>query len=354
MENYFNLNLFYAIAIQATIWIGLFIFIIVAVSILVIIAIRLLKSLFSSPSLQPYASLALPVSANPQGKVRAQFFGTTTILISDDKTSVMVDGFFSRPSILNLALNRLMGKIASSNVSRIDNSLSRGRVNKIDALLVTHSHYDHEMDSSTVAMKTGAVLVGSESTKKIAIDNGFCEDQIRVVKNGDTQIIGTFQISFYETPHAPSPRYLSSITKLLHKPAKVSDNKIDKNFSFLVRHDWGNILIVPSANFIPDLFNDVKADVIFLSIGLLGKQLEGSIQTYWNEVVKKTEAKLIIPVHWDKITRPLEESLKPLPYVTDNMERTMSILQELANADGVSIRLAPLFDPFVLPLNNAD
>ena len=117
----------------------------------------------------------------------------------------------------------------------------------------------------------------------------------------------------YPDPHSPKPFYPGTLTQPLQLPAKLSDYKLGSNYSFLLRHPQGNILIVPSANFIRGLFKDERAEVVFLGIGVLGKQSDEFIQTYWNEVVRATGAKLVIPIHWDDFTRSLDEPLRPLP-----------------------------------------
>lgn len=92
--------------------------------------------------------------------------------------------------------------------------------------------------------------------------------------------------------------------------------------------------------------------MVFLGIGGLGKQPEDFTRSYWNEVVTKTKAKLVIPIHWDNFGRSLDEPLRPLPYFMDDMRRSMAVLQDLAKSDGAAIRFAPLFDTFVPPVRN--
>jgi L-ascorbate metabolism protein UlaG (beta-lactamase superfamily) len=296
-----------------------------------------------SPSFEPYASSTLPVAGrDTEGAIRAQFFGTATILLGDGETSVLVDGFFSRPAMATV----LFGKVAPDE-ARIDRALSSGQVQKVDALLVAHSHYDHALDSAVVARKTGALLAGSESTANIGRGAGLGEDRIRVVKNGESMKVGAFEVVFYETPHSPNPLFPGDIEQPLRPPAKSSDYKLGKNYSYLLRHPRGNVLIVPSANYVPGLFDDVRVSVVFLGIAALGKQPEEFTRTYWHEVVKKTGATLVVPIHWDHFGVPLDEALRPLPYFMDDMRRSMPVLQQLAKADGVTIGFAPLFKPFV-------
>jgi len=296
-----------------------------------------------SPSFEPYASLSLPEGeGKAESGIRAQFFGTTTLLLGDGETSVMVDGFFTRPSLASVAL----GKIAPDE-ARIDAALSRGNVKKVDALLVSHSHYDHAMDSAVVARKTGALLVGSESTANIGRGAELGEERIRIVRNGETMKVGAFELVFYETPHSPRPVFPGEIEAPLRPPAGSSDYKLGRTYSFLLRHPRGKILIVPSSNYVPGLFDGLGADVVFLGIATLGKQPEEFTRTYWNEVVKKSGARLAIPIHWDHFARPLDEPLKPLPYLMDDMSRSMPLLQQLAASGSVRIAFAPVFAPFV-------
>ena len=81
-------------------------------------------------------------------------------------------------------------------------------------------------------------------------------------------------------------------------------------------------------------------------IATLGTQTEEFTRTYWHEVVKKTGATLVVPIHWDHFGLSLDEALRPLPYFMDDMSRSMPVLQQLARAGGVTIGFAPLFAPF--------
>jgi L-ascorbate metabolism protein UlaG (beta-lactamase superfamily) len=124
-----------------------------------------------------------------------------------------------------------------------------------------------------------------------------------------------------------------------------SSDKADENYSYVLKHPGGTILIVPSANYHLKLFEDVQAEIVFLSIGTLGKRTDEFVRGYWREAVQRTGAKVVIPIHWDDFSRPLDEPLRALPYFIDDMERSMRRLQVLAEEDGRQIRFMPLFEP---------
>ena len=67
-----------------------------------------------------------------------------------------------------------------------------------------HSHYDHAMDAPEVAKRTGAQLVGSQSTANIALGYGFPKDKLTVVGDSPNMHFGRFQITLLASGHVPS------------------------------------------------------------------------------------------------------------------------------------------------------
>ena len=54
----------------------------------------------------------------------------------------------------------------------------------VAAVIPLHAHYDHAMDAPEVARRTGALLLGSESSANVARGWGLPERQIQVAKLG--------------------------------------------------------------------------------------------------------------------------------------------------------------------------
>jgi L-ascorbate metabolism protein UlaG (beta-lactamase superfamily) len=127
----------------------------------------------------------------------AAFLGAATLLIEDGETHLLTDGFFTRPALLRV----LLGKIKPRSET-IAAGLSRAGITRLDAVLVGHSHYDHAMDSPEVARRTGAVVVGSQSTANIARGWGLPESQIRV-QPGQALLLGAFRVTFIPSPRLP-------------------------------------------------------------------------------------------------------------------------------------------------------
>ncbi|WP_156468033.1 hypothetical protein [Rhizobium sp. Leaf371] len=87
---------------------------------------------------------------------------------------------------------------------------------------------------------------------------------------------------------------------------------------------------------------------MFLGIATLGKQSSDFVATYWHESVQLTEAKLVIPIHWDSFFDPLDEPSKALPRAMDSFSDNMKMLLALARRDNVELRLPTPFAPIDL------
>ena len=256
------------------------------------------------PSAEQVALHTMKATADGLTKesLHIRYFGATTIQIDDGNTALMIDGFFSRPGLAQV----LFGEI-SPDIDRINYAFAKGDVGNLAAVLVAHSHYDHAMDSAFVAVRKSAVLVGSKSTAKIGRGQGLPDDRIIEVNHGDKLRYGDFIVEIFESPHSPDPWFSEDINQTLQPPARVGEYRAGRNYSFLIRHQWGTVLIHPSANFSPKLFENIKADVVFLSLGMLGSQSECFAEEYWRSVVLASKARFVVPIHWDDLLRPLDE-----------------------------------------------
>lgn len=295
----------------------------------------------------------LPEAVGDDAAVTVRFSGTATLLVSDGSTAWMVDGWFTRPGPLRLAF----GKIAPD-AEAISYGLAANAVQSLAAVIPVHSHYDHAMDAPEVARRTGAILMGSESTANIGRGWGLPESQIQVLVSGQAQAIGQFRVTAFESSHfqfadpALRERALGNphIRAPLVPPVSAFDYRLGKAYVLHVQHPAGNFLIVGSAGYREGALKGLQADTVFLGIGGLGSQTEGYRRAYWRETVAAVGARRVIPIHFDSLTAPLDAPLRgplrAMAFLSGDAGQTLAFLQAKEQGDGaVRFRLLPRYTP---------
>ncbi|BBY45460.1 MBL fold metallo-hydrolase [Mycolicibacterium celeriflavum] len=294
------------------------------------------------PDLTDYASYFDTPPASASTPLTVTWAGVTTLLIDDGNSAVLTDGFFSRPSLGEVALRRL-----APSQPRIDGCLTRLRIDRLQAVLPVHTHYDHAMDSAVVAERTGANIVGGKSAAQVGRGHRLPEDRLVVVTPGEPVRLGAYDVTLIEGDHCPPDRFPGVITRPVVPPVKVSAYRCGEAWSTLVHHrpSGRRLLVVGSAGFVPGALAGQRADVAYLGVGQLGLQPERYLVDYWQETVRTVRARRVVLIHWDDFFRPLHEPLRALPYAADDLDVSMRVLSRLAHEDGVALHLPTLWQP---------
>nr|WP_320411942.1 hypothetical protein [Alteromonas aquimaris] len=263
----------------------------------------------------------------------------------------MIDGLFTRRSFTQ---HRKYGFLPDSEA--IANGLETAGIDNIDGLFVGHSHFDHALDAEMTAQQTNAKLFGSPSTLRL-FPNFSHKSEVIV---GKPYLFGKFTVTAFETQHVPKDSFIQNFEYFLTAIYAKGHEFMcaGKVYSFLIQHGDTDILIIPSSSLEQgDLPANTKADIVFLSIGLLSKQPNATkyIANYWENAVKETKAKVVFPIHYDDFRKPISadgELTLPLP-LADKILLTMTELNKLANehnTDGKNVKVIfpPVIKPFLL------
>ncbi len=257
-----------------------------------------------------YNSLLIPEPPPVQGSVRMTWLGTAGVLLTDGKTGILIDPYVSRFGMRAIALGSPLEPDRAL-IKKWCGDLA-GDGQKIAAVIVSHSHFDHAADAPFFALETGAPLIGTESTMNIGRGAGLPERLLLAVKPGRTMEFGDFTVRFIESAHGPAflgrVPYPGMIDAPLVPPAAASRYRLGGVFSLLISHPSGTILHHGSAGFLPGMYDAVRADAVLL--GITGRE---DTDNYLDQVMTGTGARLLVPIHHENFFKPIAGGMSFLP-----------------------------------------
>lgn len=285
------------------------------------------------------------IAAASAGAVTATWLGVSAVLLRDGDSAILIDPFFTRkPAKLGLLTNRPV----SPNTARIRHWLDRLEIDRLDAVVVSHAHYDHALDAGVVARLTGAQLLGSQSTAQIGRGAGLGEDRITVVEEGAPIQVGSFRLRFIASRHAGATggRPRGTIAQPLVPPAGPLAYRMDATWSIEIVHPRTRLLHHGSAGFVAGALETVRVDTVLLGVALID-----DLPAYLEAVVGNVRPAQVYALHWDDFTRPLSEPLRPLPFGVD---LSAFFTGARSQYPGIGFHTLPLGEAVALPLSEAD
>ena len=324
--------------------------------------------------LDHYAQLVVNDSpATPQHSVRVTYLGTNGYEFEFKGHTLLVDPYFSRVDLFSPALNSHI----QPNISRIDEAMRRleqtdprssalsrhgnaseSRVNaelqtssKLEAILVTHGHFDHLLDVPAVMAKTQTRLIASASSVDLARRAGASTGD--AVKPGDVRRIGPWKIRVLSATHdrlfGKVPFDRSSQTGLSGEatakagsaktgpPQRVADWICGQPLAFLIEAN-GERIYIDSGGTPAQLPPNEHVD-----LAILGMALPDS-RARLHAALERLHPRYILPSHQDDFFRPLSAgfqfgSLTDFPFVE----------RECAQQNRSRLILLDYFKPWTLP-----
>lgn len=283
-------------------------------------------------------------SAATSDSVTVTWLGVTTLLFDDGETQILIDGFFSRPTLADILLRRRVNNDAAI----IDYAMNEFRMRRLAAIIPVHSHFDHAMDVGAIANRSSASILGSESTAQIARGAGVPEDQITVVEQEASFEFGNFRVTLRPAGHAPigwrgAVPLDGEIEAPLKMPQPITAWRMGGAYTVIIEHPQGTALVQGSAAYKKYELQDIAADVVFLGVAQLGALGRDYAELYWQHTVTATGSHSVYPIHFDDYTQPFGVVALP-PKIIDNFDTTAGWLNEFRRRwDGDASLFMPEF-----------
>ena len=267
---------------------------------------HLLRAALIAVALVP--SLADAQHEAPRPPLQMTYLGAAGWIISDGAVVVLVDPYISRikyggsgdPTDPRPDYGR--NDVAPSDTALIDSIVPRA-----DFILVHHGHPDHLFDVPYLARKTGAKVIGTESTIIILRAYGIPAEQLYAVGGGEDYQFDNFSVRVIPSIHSAlnekhyhdTRRYDRNTT--LVAPLRISQFIEGGSLMFLARFDHHEVLTMGSMNFVERELEGIHPDILLA--GINGSRL--GLYRYDERLLRVTGMPpIVIPTHWDNFSLP--------------------------------------------------
>ncbi len=247
------------------------------------------------------AACSSPAPAHPRAArapIELTYLGVAGWQITDGTSTVLVDPFFSRQPFPadGAAILSDPAAIAAHAPARAD------------LIVVGHSHFDHVLDVPAVAARTGAQIMGSESTTHYAHAAGIALDRLIPIKGGEDYQLGAISVRVIPSLHsALGGKHVFSASHTIAadvKPPLTADGFGEGGtFAYLIRIGGHEVLVLDTANFIERELEGLHPDVAIVAPGA-----RQEIHDYACRLMRVLgRPPLVLATHFDAWTQPLGE-----------------------------------------------
>ncbi len=247
-------------------------------------------------------------SEEQNAPLQLKYLGAAGWEISDGSVVVLIDPYISRL--------RYGGgghpdddrpSFARDDVAQSDTDLIDSIITRADFILVHHGHFDHLGDVPYIAQKTGAKVIGTETTITILRAYGIPDDQLYAVGGGEDYQFENFSVRVVPSIHSAlgekhyfDSRRLNSDSDL-EAPLRINQFIEGGSLMFLARFDHHDVLTMGSMNFVERELEGIHPDILLA--GVNGSRL--GLYNYDERLLKVTgNPPIIIPTHWDNFRLP--------------------------------------------------
>lgn len=244
-------------------------------------------------------------------QLELKYLGAAGWIIKQDSLVVLLDPYLTRLKLDSPDSDSkdTRKSYERSDYFQSDSVLIDKVIQKADYIFVHHSHFDHLSDVPYIAKKTGAKVIGTESTCNILRAYGIPDDQLYEVQGGEDYIFQEFSVKVIPSLHS-ALRFKHFFDSRVYKdppsaPLKIADFIEGGSLMYLIRFDSHQVLTMGGMNYIEKEVAGLTPDVIVTGVNFSRNE----IFDYTGRLLAATNyPKIVIPTHWDNFRVPYEFS----------------------------------------------
>ncbi len=281
-------------------------------------------------------------SAPAHAEVELRWLGVAGFTLRAGETVIAHDPFLSRPGLLaelfrsyqpdDAVLDRMLGPASPA-----------PELAHASLLLVGHSHFDHLGDVPAIASRTGARVVGSETTANIAEGYGLAAERALVANPGAVLEEGAFEVRVFESRHAKvllgRVPFEGELTEPPEAPLHAFSFVLGDARGYLVteRATGVRIVLLSSAGRHLPALEEIGR--LAAPVDLLLPASRGGDADYARDLVRTLRPRLVVPHHFDDFTLPLDDPSAGDPTDAEAQDAFEAELRAAAAAEGVKIEV---------------
>jgi L-ascorbate metabolism protein UlaG (beta-lactamase superfamily) len=225
------------------------------------------------------------------------WLGTAGFRLAYQGTVVWIDPYVTRLSLRDLLARRVVPPSEAAIAARID---------RADAVLVGHTHFDHALDVPAIARRCAAPVYGSSSLAQLMKIHGLAAQAVEVAPHRDYEV-GPFRFHFVPSRHSKlelglAVPYAGELTCDHVDELTPQRYRCGQVFGIHIEVAGLRLYHQGSADLIDDEIRDRGVD-LFLC-GISGRRFT---PRYVERVVRALAPARIVPIHYDDFFRPLDE-----------------------------------------------
>jgi L-ascorbate metabolism protein UlaG (beta-lactamase superfamily) len=244
-----------------------------------------------------------PAAPTGAAAMHVTWLGTAGYVVATARATLLIDPFLSRPS-----LPQLLARLTPD-----EEAIRAVLPSRVDAVLCSHSHFDHLLDAPLIAKWTGAKLIGSATSVAFGRAHGLAEEQlVTVPPEGLRATIEDFAIRFVPSLHGrivlgrvPFPGEVRGPVTI---PARAWEYRMGGVYGIHLSAGGARLYHNGSADLLDAELEGTEADVAL--IGLAGRN---ATRDYVARLLRLLRPSVVLPTHHDAFFAPLDHGVHLLP-----------------------------------------